>query len=657
MNLFDYKMMRVASASINTNIGNCEDNANTIIKSVQLAIQKKVKLVIFPELSITGYSCGDLFLQNWLQESALKALQKIKIYTSEQDHSPIIIVGLPMIINTKLYDVAAIVFRGETLAIIPKTNLINSGEYYEKRWFSNDVNSLPEYVVNEDLSSKLIPIGVGIQLIDKNFPEFCLSVEICEDIWVPNSPSNDLASSGSTVIANLSASTAVVGKKYNRRKILEVQSKKTHTVYIYSNSHISESTTDVVYGGDCFIIEDGEVLSSNVPYTKNDTLLISDIDLEIIQNSRLKHPFPPTLFTPRRVYFDLYKHSSKTDYIYRFLSVQPYIPNSAMFNFNDFLDEIIDIQTLGLYRRLVNVSPPMITLGLSGGLDSTLSFLTLIYVCRFYDIKKQFTYNIYNLPGFGQDEKSKVVDELVKEMGCVCSSIDIRNLTLQTLKDMKYNPFGLNIEECDTVEQLEEKINNLQADGIALQDTVFENIQARIRTNILMNSGFLIGTSDLSEIALGYSTYGGDHISMYNPNVNIFKSLIPHILHRYSERIFSGIQSIIKNIIDSPISPGLIPGQKTEDIIGEYKFHDFILYYFLKYGFSSEKIIFLAKHTVFKQEIKKFEETCAIFFNRFFTNQYKRSCIPDGPKIFDFSLSPRSDWRMPSDIKNPLKIQ
>lgn len=605
----------------------CSFNAKNIINASKKASQKGAQIILFPELCLTGYTCGDFFLKNTLLENAQKELQTILKETKKLNI--VLILGLPLTLKDKILNVATIIYGGKILGIVPKTYLPNYHEFYEKRWFS-PAGEIKEKEI--ELFGTKIPLGTNLLFKVQNTT---FAVEICEDLWAPLPPSTFAALNGAEIIFNLSASNELTGKNDYRKSLIAQQSARLNAGYVYVSSAFGESSTDTVYSANAFIYENGSLLKEAPRLTLKEQMICADIDVERLKNLRQQsNTFREcaTQFNISYVTIDIPIKNNKGFFLTRNVPQNPFLPSF----FEERAEEILNIQALALAKRLTHINANKVILGLSGGLDSTLALLVCV------NTFKKLNYPLKNilaltLPGLGTTKRTKNNAEiLAKLLGVSFKEIDIKPAVLQHFKDIGQNP--------------------------KIFDITFENTQARERTQILMDlanktNAILVGTGDMSELALGWATFGGDHISMYGLNAGVPKTLIKYIIACYAKKSNIKIANVLKDILKTPISPELTPAQngkikqKTEDIIGPYILHDFFLYYFLRFGFGPKKIYFLAcyafENTYSKKEIKKFLK---VFFKRFITQQFKRSCLPDGPKIGSVSLSPRADLRLPSDV-------
>lgn len=620
MNKFGF--VRVGSASLKTTVASAMKNAEEIIKVIDEAILNEVAILVFPELCITGYTCADLFFQQTLIESNLKALKTICDSTKGKDI--VVIVGAVIPYYNKLYNSAVVIQDGSYMGIVPKTYLPNYSEFYEKRWFDSAESLNTNVWLNLHEQSVLF----GKKLIFEY--ETCrFAVEICEDLWSVEHFGAKQAMGGANLLFNLSASNELVGKNDYRKQLLATTSAKYICGYVYASSGASESTTDLLFSGSTFIYENGTLLKEGERFSFDSQLIYSDIDIERLNNERYRNTsfkneldFETILLKPLHV----------TETLVRSFEPYPFIPKN---NQSERLQEIIHIQSYALAKRLMHIQCQKMVIGLSGGLDSTLAILVLTQVNK---ILKQSSKNIVavTMPGFGTSGRTyQNALLLAKALNVELREIDIQKATRQHFLDIGHDE--------------------------NIHDTTYENAQARERTQILMDianqvGGIVIGTGDLSELALGYCTYNGDHMSMYGINASIPKTLIKSLVTYFME-ILPECNLLLQDILDTPISPELLPTdtkgniqQVTEERVGPYALHDFFLYYFLRYGFSVDKIYYLAslafKDTYDAETIKKW---LTIFIKRFFTQQFKRNCTPDSIKVGSVSLSFRGDFRMPSD--------
>lgn len=605
-------------------------NAEVIIKEIKKAETLGVSIVTTPELSFTGYTCGDLFLQEQLLDDSIKALEQVLNETKDIDI--ISILGMPLRHDNQLFNCAVVITKGKILGVIPKTYIPNYQEFYEARWFSSSKELITEEI---EILGQLVPITTNILFQDKTLKEATFGIEICEDLWTVNPPSNNHALAGATMIFNLSSSNELIGKQEYRKSLVSSQSARTISAYIYASSGVMESTSDILFGGASMIYENGSILAENKRFELESNIITADIDVLKLANDRIKNKSfmkNTNLEEYKIIKLDIKDNIKELNREYK---EYPFVPSNELER-NKRCEEIIEIQSTALARRLIQVGNPKCVIGMSGGLDSTLAFLVIV---KAYEKLKRNPKDIIGItmPGFGTTDRTYQNSiDLVKEYGGTLKEISIRDAALLHMKD-------IGLPETD-------------------RSVTYENIQARERTQILMDvanmeNGLVIGTGDLSELALGWCTYNGDHMSMYAVNTSIPKTLVRYLVAWVKDTTDGKKKEVLQDILDTPISPELLPPdeagnilQKTESSIGPYVLHDFYLYHFLRYGATPKKIYTLAKHTFknsfSKEEIKKWLK---VFIRRFFTQQFKRNCIPDGVKVGSISLSPRGDLRMPSD--------
>ena len=605
-------------------------NAEVIIKEIKKAETLGVSIVTTPELSLSGYTCGDLFLQEQLLDDSIKALEQVLNETKDIDI--ISILGMPLRHDNQLFNCAAVITKGKILGVIPKTYIPNYQEFYEARWFSSSKELITEEI---EILGQLVPITTNILFQDKTLKEATFGIEICEDLWTVNPPSNNHALAGATMIFNLSSSNELIGKQEYRKSLVSSQSARTISAYIYASSGVMESTSDILFGGASMIYENGSILAENKRFELESNIITADIDVLKLANDRIKNRSfmkNTNLEEYKIIKLDIKDNIKELNREYK---EYPFVPSNELER-NKRCEEIIEIQSTALARRLIQVGNPKCVIGMSGGLDSTLAFLVIV---KAYEKLKRNPKDIIGItmPGFGTTDRTYQNSiDLVKEYGGTLKEISIKDAALLHMKD-------IGLPETD-------------------RSITYENIQARERTQILMDvanmeNGLVIGTGDLSELALGWCTYNGDHMSMYAVNTSIPKTLVRYLVAWIKDTTDGKKKKVLQDILDTPISPELLPPdeagnilQKTESSIGPYVLHDFYLYHFLRYGATPKKIYTLAKHTFknsfSKEEIKKWLK---VFIRRFFTQQFKRNCIPDGVKVGSISLSPRGDLRMPSD--------
>ncbi|MCS6851148.1 MAG: NAD(+) synthase [Gemmataceae bacterium] len=651
--------LRVAAAVPQLRVGDWAYNAERIAGLLQRAEAEGVALVVFPELCLTGYTCADLFQHPTLQRGALAGLEHVVRRGGQQYHG-VAIVGLPLAVDDQLFNTAAVVCQGRMLGMVPKSFLPNYKEFYEHRWFAPAAAARSREVC---VLGRSVPFGTDLLFRCDNIGGWTLGVEICEDLWVPVPPSSLQALAGATVLANLSASNEYIGKVTYRRQLVTQQSGRCIAGYVYASCGVWESTTDLVFGGHCLVAENGTLLAESARFARQETLLVADLDLEHLAVDRQRtNSFGAAAFYPgqrrdyRLVSFAL-DGVAPAPPLRRSIDPHPFVPRGEA-QLHERCAEIFHIQVAGLAKRLEYVGKPPVAIGVSGGLDSTLA---LLVSCKTMDTLGMSREQIhaFTLPGFGTTRRTlDNARALMRHLGVQAREVDIRPLCLEQMRALGHAPFGIDLDGHD-VDSLTARLRQLPAEQ--RHDLVFENIQARMRTNILMNAGFVIGTGDVSELALGWCTYNADHMSMYNPNVSIPKTLVQFLVDWVARHEFDGpAQQTLLDIVATEISPELLPpgadgqtSQATEAAIGPYELHDFFLFHFLRYGSSPERILFLAEQARFDRGYSPAElrRWLRVFIRRFFASQYKRSCLPDGPKVGSISLSPRGDWRMPSDAE------
>ncbi|MPQ44569.1 NAD(+) synthase [Clostridium tarantellae] len=624
--------IKVGAASPKIKVSDIKFNIENIKKLIDEAIEINTKILIFPELCITSYTCADLFTNNKLLEESDSAIHQLVQFSKGKDI--LFAVGAPLLINYCLYNCAYIILNGKILGIVPKSYIPNYSEFYEKRWFTEGLG-----ITNTEIQLSFqenIPFGTDLLF---KFKEICLGFEICEDLWVTIPPSSYLSIMGANIIGNLSASNELVSKSSYRKDLISNQSARTLGAYIYSSAGVHESTTDLLFSGHMLVAENGIILKENKRFNRENELITSIIDVFKLNSERMKNiSFRATTTTssikPRIIHFKFNNVDLKE--FDRYVDKHPFVPKNKALR-NERCEEILNIQSSALAKRLEHTNLNKVVVGISGGLDSTLALLVVVKTFDMLNIPRKNIITI-TMPGFGTTDRTyNNALTLCKELGCDLREINIVKASLQHFNDIGHDP--------------------------SIHDITYENVQARERTQILMDiankeAGLLIGTGDLSELALGWCTYNGDHMSMYSVNCSVPKTLVRYLVRYFADYITSKTTSeTLLDILDTPVSPELLPkdnkgniAQKTEDIVGPYELHDFFLYHFIKHGSSPERILFLAKKA-FKGDyeedtIKKWLDK---FMYRFFSQQFKRSALPDGPKVGSISLSPRGDWRMPSD--------
>jgi NAD+ synthase (glutamine-hydrolysing) len=649
--------LRVAATAPSLRVADCGYNAERIVALMSRAEDEGVGVLVFPELSITGYTCADLFQQISLQRAALEALARV-VKESTRAFRGLAVVGVPIALDDQLFNCAVVINRGHILGVVPKSFIPNYKEFYEGRWFSAAATARSREIV---LNGETVPFGTDFLFDATDVEGFLLGVEICEDLWVPVPPSSYQALRGATVLINLSASNEVIGKANYRRQLVVNQSGRCIAAYVYASCGVNESTTDVVFGGHCLVAENGTLLAESKRFQRDETLLSADVDLDRLRVDRLRiNSFGDAglyigisrEFTRRSFVLD---RGPMPDQLLREVDAHPFVPREGE-RLRERCEEIFQTQVAGLAKRLEHIGKPSMAIGISGGLDSTLA---LLVVCKTLDALKvpRERVRAFTMPGFGTTDKTRTnAHALMRHVGVSAREVDIRLLCLEEMRALGHKPFGIDLVGLG-VEDFAAKLRHVTAE--MCNDLVFENVQARMRTSILMNAGFVIGTGDVSELALGWCTYNGDHMSMYNPNCSIPKTLVKFLVEWAALNEFDGeARRTLLNIVATEISPELLPAgadgqtlQSTEATIGPYELHDFFLYQILRFGMPPEKVLYLANHARFKREYSEADlrRWLEVFVRRFFGNQFKRSCLPDGPKVGSVSLSPRGDWRMPSD--------
>lgn len=630
----NYGYVKVAAAVPRVHVADCKFNAGQIEKEIIIADGKGVQIITFPELCITGYTCGDLFAQQLLLEEAELGLMQILNSTRQLDI--ISIVGMPVVCEGHLLNAAVVIQKGRVLGVVPKTYLPNYKEFYEMRWFVS-ASDVPAQTIR--LCGQVAPLGSNL-LFETSDTTF--GIEICEDVWAAVPPSSSLALQGAEIIFNLSADNESIGKHAYLRSLLSQQSARCLAGYVFSSCGFGESTTDVVFAGNGLIYENGTLLAASERFSLEEQLVVSEIDVEFLRTERRVN----TTFAAcrRRVAPEVAVRvstelvNSRELNLTRTYDPHPFVPQGP--TLDERCEEIFSIQVAGLAQRLTHTKAKSAVVGISGGLDSTLALLVCVKTYDKLGWPRKGIVGV-TMPGFGTTDRTytNAVD-LMTSLGVTVREISIRKACLQHFEDIGHDA--------------------------AVHDVVYENSQARERTQILMDianqtGGLVIGTGDLSELALGWATYNGDHMSMYGVNASVPKTLVKHLVKWVAENgMDETSRRTLLDIVDTPISPELIPAdengnisQITEDLVGPYELHDFFLYHFLRGGSRPSKIFYLAARTfkgVYDEDtIKKWLHT---FLRRFFNQQFKRSCLPDGPKVGSVSLSPRGDWRMPSDASS-----
>lgn len=655
-------LLNIAACSPKVHIGNPKANYKEILTLID-RVKDKASVIVFPELSITGYTCADLFNQESLLSAARWELTKL---VQDVPKNTLVFVGLPLAVNGILYNVAAAIYNNEVIGIIPKKNIPNYKEFYEYRWFQEFSKGV---IHNKDFNCPM-----GSILFDVGGTK--IGVEICEDLWVPIPPSSLHSINGAKILINLSASNETVGKSDYRRELVKNQSARCVAAYVYCSAGPTESTTDLVFGGHNIIAENGSILQEGERF-KDENYIIASIDCDKLETERLKNRSLGQQYQAFKD-FDTYEVVNINVYynpIYRSNPVNksPFVPSNPK-DLNDRCEEIFNIQVCALKKRIVSAGVKNIHIGVSGGLDSTLALLVAQMTCsQLKESNYEFQINGYSLPGFGTSDRTKNnAESLMTELDINQATIDIKTSCFDMFKSIGHKPFGIDLND-KTIEGFQKELSILPENN--RKDLVFENVQARMRTLVLMSKGFVLGTGDLSELALGFCTYNADHMSMYNPNCSVPKTLVKFLVNWIAENKFEGkTREILKSIVTTEISPELLPVidgkiQNTEDTIGPYELNDFFLFNMLRYGFDPYTIRELASSAFADDEkINKFAANANLklndyirqclkeFYKKFFIAQFKRTCVPDGPKIGSVSLSPRGDWRMPTDADAELWV-
>ena len=647
----NFGYVRVAAAVPHMKVAACTYNASEIKKQITEAVQEGIEVICFPELSITGYTCADLFFTQQLQKDALCALEDVCAFT--RNLPIIVLVGAPLKVDNNLYNCAFVMTDGDVVGVVPKINLPNTGEFYEKRWFSsgrdvleNNVNSIRPRIPTIELWGNDVPFGIDLLFTTK---DYSFGIEICEDLWSPLPASTQLAIQGAEIIFNLSSSNCVTGKHAFRQRMITQQSARVHCGYVYTSSGIGESTTDIVFSGSTYIAENGEILEIGERFQMESSMIISEIDVERLRIDRQRN----TNFTHdkhghyRHIQVAPLERSLEDGSAYglefrgdgpmhRHFTKTPFLPKRK--DSVEYCEDVLNLQVHGLLRRWQHTHAESLVIGISGGLDSTLALIVSVLAADRLGYNRSQIIGV-TMPGFGTSDRTyHNAIEMMEQLGVSIHEIPIRDMATQHLNDIGH--------DLDT------------------HDITYENAQARIRTLVLMNlankyNGLVVGTGDMSELALGWATYCGDHMSMYGVNAGVPKTLVRYMVRYAAENLFGDrLREILMDVIDTPVSPELLPtdedgniAQITEDKVGPYELHDFFMYYYLRYGFTREKIAYMASLAFEGQYTEEvIEHWLSVFMRRFFTQQFKRSCLPDGPKVVGVSLSPRGDLRMPSDV-------
>ena len=628
-----YGYYRFAAATPQVRVADVAFNTAAVIGCLKDAAAHGAHAVLFPEMCLTGYTCGDLFHQRRLLDAAQRGLAEVQAATAETDI--VAVVDIPMVIQEGLFNLAAVVQGGRIHGFVPKSILPNYREFYEQRQF----RSARELTARSlDWCGEQVPLGTDLIFRDANGGELTFGIEICEDLWSVMPPSSRLALQGARVIFNPSASDELVGKAPYRRALVAQQSARCLAGYVFSSSGVGESTQEVVYGGHALIAENGRIAAENKRFCREAQIIYADIDCERLGAARLSESSfndsrADAALPPARV-VNVPVPTHGCDLQHAFIPARPFLPPPAVEA--ERCEDILNIQAAGLAKRMEHTHAKSLVIGVSGGLDSTLALIVCARACALLGLPMS-TVLAVTMPGFGTTGRTyQNAVKMMQLLGCTTKEVNIKEACLLHFKDLDFDP--------------------------SLRTTTYENVQARERTKILMNlanktGGMVVGTGDLSEIALGWSTYNGDHMSMYAVNCSIPKTLIRCLIHHVGQQSGAELAAVLQDIIDTPVSPELLPpsddgtiDQKTEDILGPYDIHDFFLYHFIKYGAEPQKLRYLALQA-FDGEYpaELVDSTLKTFIRRFFMQQFKRSCIPDGPKVGTIALSPRGDWRMPSD--------
>ena len=619
--------VKIAAATPDLRVADCAYNASEIVKQAKQAAAKGAHLVVFPELCLTGYTCGDLFLQRTLLDGALAALDTVRRETAELNAA--VVVGLPLVQQGKLFNVAAVLCGGKIEGVVPKQFIPNYSEFYEARHFVSGAG-VPFQTISLLGQDTLFAGGEPLVFQCADMPEFTLGVEICEDLWVANPPSTRLAQAGATVIVNLSASDEIIGKASYRRDLVRQQSARLLCAYLYADAGFGESTQDLVFAGHDLIAENGALLAESRLFDRG--VIYADIDVQRLTHERRRMNTFVTEQNPMVAALPV--HPGANDLTDRTFPRTPFVPASKALR-DERCEEILSLQATGLATRLRHTHAKTAVVGLSGGLDSTLALIVLVHAFDMLGLDRKGILAV-TMPCFGTTARTKGnAEKLADAYGVTLQTVDIKAAVDQHFSDIGQSKDDLSV--------------------------TFENGQARMRTLVLMNlanktGGMVVGTGDLSELALGWATYNGDHMSMYGVNASIPKTLVRYLVAYEADRTMGELSDVLYDVLDTPVSPELLPpkdgeiSQKTEDLVGPYELHDFFLYYMLRFGYPPRKIYRIARKTFAgaydDATIKKWLVT---FIRRFFTQQFKRSCLPDGPKVGTVTLSPRGDWRMPSD--------
>ncbi len=625
----DFGFVKIAACSAKTAVANPEKNAAYLLEAIAKARKTGAQVIVLPELALSSYTAADLFHQDRLIRGCEGALGRI--LTETAGDPAVIALGMPVRVGDALYNCAVLIQNGKILGAVPKEYLPNYQEFYEKRWFAPGSSALEEEIT---LCGQRVPFG---ELLFR-FGELTVGVEVCEDLWVPIPPSSRLAVSGANLILNLSASNELVAKDAYRKNLISGQSARCICAYAYASSGLGESTTDLVFGGACTVAENGTILAEGERFRQDGAMAVACVDLDRLMAERRKdgsfHDCAAVYGGRMRVVSGELPELS-LEQMDRPYDPTPFIPSDARTR-AERCREIFAIQSAGLARRLSHTGMKRAVIGISGGLDSTLALLVSHEAMKRLGLPEENILCV-TMPGFGTTDRTyQNALELIRSLGAELREVDIKPSCLQHMRDIGHDP--------------------------SVHDVTYENTQARERTQILMDlankeGGLLVGTGDLSELAMGWCTYNGDHMSMYGVNASVPKTLVRHLVAFVAEESDPRTAAVLREVLDTPVSPELLPPdengeiqQKTEENIGPYELHDFFLYHFLRFGCQRDKLAFLASRAFGEKYSKEeIEKWLSLFLKRFFISQFKRSCLPDGPKVGSVSLSPRGDWRMPSD--------
>lgn len=623
----NYGFLRAAAVSLKLKPADPEFNKNEIIRAIDEAVKNETRLLVTPELSVTGYTCADLFFSKALYNSEMSALVEIAEYTNGKNIA--VLVGVPVEYKNSLYNCAAVLVNGVVAGLVPKIHIANYNEFYEKRWFASGA----DFKTAQDIEFCGFNTKIGPQLFDLGDGAI-LGVELCEDLWVPCPPSGELSLSGANIIANLSASDEYASKAQYRRELVSNQSARCICGYVYAGASVFESTTDLLFGGALFAAENGTVLAEGERFQRKTNIIYADIDVEKINTLRVKNMSFENNSQQVEI-LDAKVENNSNDLKFRYVDAHPFVPDNDDKR-RERCREIFSIQAGALAKRLEHVGSTGAVVGISGGLDSTLALLVCTKAMSLLGKENSDILGV-TMPGFGTT--GRTYNNALKLMNCL----------------------GVTVREVDIKEACMLHMRDIEHDA-DIHDITYENTQARERTQVLFDLAnkhgkLLVGTGDLSELAMGWCTYNGDHMSMYGVNASVPKTLVRYLVDYVASVSEKDTADVLYDILDTPVSPELLPpdengniAQKTEENIGPYELHDFFLYNFIRFGFSKEKLIRLAlKAFDEKYSEDTVEKWADVFIKRFFISQFKRSCVPDSPKVGSVSLSPRGDWRMPSD--------